>query len=114
MPRREDAWAAALVDRLTRVCGERLQAVWKVGLTATEAPALRAWIAEGGARLGDLLRNPEDRDESLHAVPLLLVRAAGGDHGDDVVVTPDDDVVLAPNDELLLVGQPRADCSTRR
>ena len=30
------------------------------------------------ALLGDLLRNPDDRDEPLHAVPLLLARAAGG------------------------------------
>ena len=78
VPRREDAWAAAVVGRLTQLCGEHLQAVWKVRLTATEAPALQAWLAEGGARLGDLLRNPDDRDEPLHAVPLLLARAAGG------------------------------------
>ena len=71
-------------------------------LTATEAPALQAWLAEGGARLGDLLRNPDDRDEPLHAVPLLLARAAGGDNG------ADDDVALAPDDELLLVGWPSA------
>ncbi|MBD0322843.1 MAG: NAD-binding protein [Aldersonia sp.] len=104
VPRREDAWAAAVVDRLTQLCGEQLQTVWRVRLTATEAPALRPWLAEGGARLGDLMRNPDDRDEPLHAVPLLLARAAGGDSGADVEVAPDDDVVLAPNDELLLVG----------
>ena len=108
VPRREDAWAAAVVGRLTQLCGEHLQAVWKVRLTATEAPALQAWLAEGGARLGDLLRNPDDRDEPLHAVPLLLARAAGGDNGPDVEVAPDDDVVLAPDDELLLVGWPSA------
>ena len=108
VPRREDAWAAAVVGRLTQLCGEHLQAVWKVRLTATEAPALQAWLAEGGARLGDLLRNPDDRDEPLHAVPLLLARAAGGDNGADVEVAPDDDVVLARDDELLLVGWPSA------
>ena len=64
VPRREDAWAAAVVGRLTQLCGEHLQAVWKVRLTATEAPALRAWLAEGGARLGDLLRNPDDRERA--------------------------------------------------
>ena len=36
VPRREDAWAAAVVGRLTQLCGEHLQAVWKVRLTATE------------------------------------------------------------------------------
>jgi hypothetical protein len=108
VPRRDDAWAAALVGRLTQVCGEHLQAVWTVRLTATEAPALQTWLAERGARLGDLLRNPDGRDEPLHAVPLLLARAAGGDNGADVEVAPDDDVELAPDDELLLVGWPSA------
>ena len=102
VPRHDDAWAAAVVDRLMSLCGEHLQAVWKVRLTAGEAPAVQGWLTGGGARLGDLLRDPDDRDERLHAVPLLLAR---GDGGADVVA-PDDDALLAPDDELLLVGWP--------
>jgi voltage-gated potassium channel len=105
VPRRDDDWAAEVIDRLTGLCGEHLQAVWKVRLTATDAPALRGWLAGGGARLGDLLRDPENRDECLHAVPLLLARS--GD-ADDVEIAPGDDTVLAPDDELLLVGWPSA------
>jgi Trk K+ transport system NAD-binding subunit len=108
VPRRDDAWAAAVIDRLMRLCGEQLQTVWKVRLTATEAPALQAWLTEGGARLGDLLRNPDDRDEPLHAVPLLLARAGGGDDRTGVEIAPDNDFELAPADELLLVGRPSA------
>jgi len=103
VPRRDDAWAAAVVERLTQRCGEQLEAVWKVRLTAADAPALQGWLAEPGARLGDLMRNPDDRDEPLPAVPLLLARAGGVD-GADVVLAPDDDVELTPGDELLLVG----------
>ena len=125
VPRHDDAWAATVVDRLTALCGEHLQAVWKVRLTAAEAPALRGWLAAGGARLGDLLRDPDDRDERLHAVPLLLARAATdadpdrmvapdgrgivvAPGGRGIVVAPGDDVELAPDDELLLVGWPSA------
>jgi Trk K+ transport system NAD-binding subunit len=102
MPALGDDWAAALVDRLTDLCGQHLQALWKVRLTEREAPALTPWLAAGEARLGDLLRNPEDRDECLHAVPLLLLR------GDDATLAPDPDFVLAPGDELLLAGWPAA------
>jgi voltage-gated potassium channel len=102
VPRRDDAWAAGVIDRLMELCGEHLQAVWKVRLTAAEAPALQAWLATGEARLGDLLRNPDDRDERLHTVPLLL---AGRDR---VEVAPTDDFVLQRDDELLLVGWPSA------
>ncbi|RBY75714.1 potassium transporter TrkA [Blastococcus sp. TF02-09] len=102
MPARGDAWAAALIDRLTQMCGTRLQAMWKVRLTRTEAPALAGWLASGSARLGDLLRNPEDREEHLHAVPLMVLRDG------EVTLAPEGDFVLAPGDELLLAGRPGA------
>jgi Trk K+ transport system NAD-binding subunit len=102
MPAKGDAWAKELVDRLTALCGERLQALWKVRLNDREAPALDGWLASGGARLGDLLRNPEDRDEPLHAVTLLVMR------GDEATLAPDDDFVLAVGDELLFAGWPAA------
>jgi voltage-gated potassium channel len=102
MPQLGNAWAADLVERLTALCGHHLQALWKVRLTPTEAPALTGWLASGQARLGDLLRNPEDRDDPLHAVPLLVLR------GRVATLAPDPDFVLAPGDELLLAGWPAA------
>ncbi|WP_214370725.1 potassium channel family protein [Pseudonocardia sp. H11422] len=102
MPARGDEWAAHLLDRLTGQCGRHLPALWKVRLTTTEAPALQRWLAAGDARLGDLMRSPEDRDHRLEAVPLLVL------HGRDCVLAPGDDLVLAPDDEILLAGRPAA------
>jgi voltage-gated potassium channel len=102
MPGRGDAWASAVIDSLTRVCGTRLEALWKVRLTALEAPALAGWLASGSARLGDLLRNPENREERLHAVPLLVLRNG------EATLAPDEEFVLAAGDELLLAGRPSA------
>jgi voltage-gated potassium channel len=102
LPTKDDAWSAELVDRLTELCGTQLQALWKVRLTPEDAPALTDWLASGEARLGDLLRNPEDRDEPLHAVVLLVLR------GDEVFLAPGSDFVLAGGDELLLAGRPAA------
>lgn len=102
MPARGDAWAAAMVDRLTEVWGTHLQALWKVRLTRSEAPALAGWLASGSARLGDLLRNPENREENLHVVPLLVLRDGAA------TLAPDGDFVLAAGDELLLAGRPAA------
>ncbi|MFQ1002782.1 potassium channel family protein [Modestobacter sp. SSW1-42] len=98
LPSRDDAWAAEVLDRLVALCGTRLQTLWKVRLTPAEAPAVQGWLSTGQARLGDLLRNPEDREVALHAVPLLVLR------GDEATAAPDGDFVLAPGDELLLAG----------
>jgi voltage-gated potassium channel len=102
MPARGDEWAAGVVHRLTGLCGRRLQTLWKVRLSAREAPAVQAWLASGRARLGDLMRDPADRDEPLPAVPLLVLR------GEACSLAPDGDFLLAADDEILLAGRPTA------
>jgi Trk K+ transport system NAD-binding subunit len=102
LPGRDDAWAAQLVDRLTGTCGTHLQGLWKIELDSQQAPALTGWLEGGRARLGDLVRNPEDRAEQLHVVVLLVLR------GQEATLAPDDDFVLAPGDELLFAGWPAA------
>jgi len=102
MPAKGDAWAAELVDTLVARCGERLPALWRLQLSAGEAPALQRWLADGSVRVADLLRHPEARDRELDAVVLLVQR------GDEVVLTPGRDHVLAPDDRLLLAGRSEA------
>jgi voltage-gated potassium channel len=102
LPHRDDAFAAELVERLSQRCDRHLQALWKVRLTHAEAPALTGWLAAGGARLGDLLRDPDDRDVALPAVVLMVLR------GEECLLAPDDDTELHPGDELLLAGRPTA------
>ncbi|MEN3298195.1 NAD-binding protein [Pseudonocardia sp.] len=98
VPQQDDAWAAALVDRLTSHCGRHMQELWKVRLNHEESPALTGWLASGEATIGDVLRDPDDREQRLPIVVLMVLR------GDDAVMAPDDDFVLAPGDELLLYG----------
>ena len=102
VPARGDRWAARLVDCITQRCGRRLEVLWKVRLNQAEAPATIAWLTAGEARLGDLLRDPDNRDVQLPAVVLMVMR------DDECVLTPDDDLVLAAGDELLLCGRPAA------
>jgi voltage-gated potassium channel len=102
MPAYGNEWASRLISRMTERCGLYLQSPWKVRLTAEEAPAVHPWLEDGDVRLADLLRDPVDRDERLHAVPLLIVR------GDESTLAPSDDFVLAPDDEILLLGWPAA------
>jgi len=98
LPAMGDDWAARIVDRLEELCGTKLQSLWKVRLTPEEAPAVGWWLGAGDAPLGQLLRNPENRDEPLHAIVLLVMR------GREVVLAPDDDFALRRGDELLVAG----------
>jgi voltage-gated potassium channel len=102
VPRRGDRWAARLVDCIAQRCGRHLGVLWKVRLNQAEAPATIGWLTAGEARLGDLLRDPDNRDVQLPAVVLMVMRDG------ECVLTPDDDLVLALDDELLLCGRPAA------
>lgn len=99
IPRRDDDWAGRLTRRLAHRCGTQTLTLWRVRLARGEAAELIPWLESGRARLGDLLRRPEDRDRAIDAVPLMVIR-----DGEDIV-TPDDDFVLASGDEILFAGR---------
>jgi hypothetical protein len=97
-PHRGDEWAAEVVDRLVALTGKRrLPPLWKVRLDQREAPALQDWLGTGEARIGEVLRDPDDRDRRLAALVLLVLR-------DECLLAPDDDLALRVGDELLLAG----------
>ena len=101
MPARGDAFADRLIGRLTNLCGKHLQSLWKVQLSATGAPALRR-MTDRRVPIGDLLRTPDNRDDRLRAVVLLVAR------DDELHLGPPDDFPVGWGDELLLVGEPTA------
>jgi voltage-gated potassium channel len=99
MPARGEAWAIDMTERITERCGQRMQPLWKIRLTAAEAPGLREWLAAGAVTLGGLFRDPDDRDRTLEIVPLMLLRDGASTLG------PALDVRLQMDDELLLAGE---------
>jgi Trk K+ transport system NAD-binding subunit len=101
VPHQGDEWAAELVDRLARKCGPGTPDLWRIRLSHDEAPALADRLDGPGLRLGDLLRDPADREHTLDIVPLALLRNG------ESTVTPSDDLVLRTDDELLLAGRLR-------
>ncbi|HEY5880326.1 MAG TPA: NAD-binding protein, partial [Nakamurella sp.] len=99
IPAQGNAWAAQVMERITGSCGRRLQELWKERLVPGEAPALRRRLLAGGVRVGDMLRDPDDRDRLLDIVLLLVLR------GTESHLTPDADFLVQPDDELLLAGR---------
>jgi len=102
VPHQGDEWATRLLDRLVESCGHGTPDLWQVRLNDDGAPALQVHLDGQGLRLGDLLRDPADRDDPLDIVPLMLMRDGTS------TLTPDQDLVLRADDELLLSGRLRA------
>jgi voltage-gated potassium channel Kch len=97
---RDAAWADALIGRLQAAIGDRAPAMWSVTINMSDAPAIHRLLMDGGhARVGDLVRHPSLRDQSLACVPLYLRRA------DEAIELPDDKVELQPGDQLLFAGR---------
>jgi voltage-gated potassium channel len=102
VPHEGDAWAARVISRVTGLCSTHLDAMWKVRLDAQEAPALQGWLAAGDARIGAVMRDPDDRDAPLAVAVLMVLR------DNEIIMAPEDDFVLARGDELLMTGRASA------
>jgi hypothetical protein len=101
VPHQGEEWAAELVDRLVEKCGTGTPDLWRISLDGAHAPILEERLNAQSLCLGDLLRDPRDRDQWLDIVALALFR------GDERMLAPSDDVVLHAGDDLLLAGRVR-------
>ncbi len=96
-----EAWAGKLITQLTEILGKDLPEVWEVTLDPGATPAAAEALQQGWRiHLGDLLRDPRDREHRLPVFPLLLDRQGKRE------LLPSPDTLLEPADHLLLCGRP--------
>lgn len=102
--REDDVWADRAIDRIQGAIGVEAPDLWRVALTATEAPACHEALgrADYPVLLADLVRDGGAREHRLDCMPLLLVR------GQAATAMPDEATRLARGDELLFAGRPAA------
>lgn len=74
----DDDWSTALRDRLVDRAGHRRPESALVRLDTVQAPAVARWLASHELTLGDLLRHPDERTDTVAAVPVALIRGARG------------------------------------
>ena len=99
-----DAWADGVIARLHACMGDGAPEIWSVPLGAGGAYALHRALFLEGARiqLGDLRRDPGNREQRLACMPLYLKR------GEKAFVLPEDDFALQAGDDILFAGTPEA------
>ena len=100
----DDAWADRAIDRTQGAIGAEAPDLWRVALTASDAPACHEALgrADYPVTLADLVRDGGARERRLDCMPLLLVRDQAAS------AMPDESTRLARGDEVLFAGRPAA------
>lgn len=98
----EEEESAALLSRIVKTVGRASPDSRRFVLNQHEAPAALRWAAKHPLRLGDLFRHPDDRDNTVEALPVTLIRAG------KPTFMPDLDEHLRPDDVVIAVGRPKA------
>ena len=95
-----NAWAAALVERVGNIADDEAPQIWSVNIDDNDAPTVSNAIKTGTqVALKELYANPRDRHDALPIIALLLRR------GGKETLLPDVNTSLKPDDQLLLCGQ---------
>ncbi|MFP5416206.1 MAG: potassium channel family protein [Actinomycetes bacterium] len=93
----------SLVERLSELRPGCVPETWSVVVSTTQAPAVTQQLADDlPVRLGDLTRDPRNRNAELWLIPLVFAR------GSQVVVHPPSDIALQEGDEVLFAGSAMA------
>lgn len=97
--RYNDDWCCQLVSRIVAMVQDQVPEVWEIQIDAEDAHAVQG-LMDGGVALalGDLLRDPRERERPLPIIPLLLLR------GEEREVLPPTERQLRSGDRLLLCG----------
>jgi len=96
---KDNAWGCELVSRLSGMVSNHVPVVKELVLEEERAPALLQVFAEREqVTLGDLLRDPWDRDRLLPCMVLMIYR------GGERILMPDPEFAVSRGDRLLVSG----------
>ncbi len=101
--RQSEDWAEQTYRMLTREIGMNQPETWEITIGREQTPAIHRALQQGKViTLGDLLRDPSNRDESLPCQALLHI------HDQRKRLLPKKRLPLSEGDRLLFCGQSQA------
>jgi len=96
----DDSWACELISRVIAVVKDEVPDIWEVEVDGERAHALSIALKESTlVTLGHLVRDPREREQTLHCIPLLLLRGTSSE------LLPVPETRLRPGDKLLFCGR---------
>jgi hypothetical protein len=96
----DDTWACELISRIIAVVKDAVPDIWEVEVEDEQAHALVTALKESTVvTLGHLTRDPREREQLLHCIPLLLVRGTTSE------LLPVAETRLRLGDKLLFCGR---------
>ncbi len=94
----EELDAKDLLERLVRRVGKPSPDHLKLTVGERDTPAVVRWMENRTLTVGELLRDPANRDRDLRAAVVEMLR------GSERTILPPDDLPLQPGDKLVLIG----------
>ncbi len=100
-----DDWACELVSRIIAISSQEVPDIWELTIDRDQACAVFEVLEseDHPITVGDIMRNPRERDRYLPAIPLLLVHE--DDEGTSRTLLPARDIELASGDKILWCGR---------
>ncbi|WP_131103279.1 potassium channel protein [Ornithinimicrobium sufpigmenti] len=95
----DDDWCRRVMEEIVSVVGAETPVSARIDIDVAHAPAAVRWLRSEQLLVGDVLRDPDDREVRLAAYPAVLVRAGRR------TFTPDLRAPLQEGDILLLLGR---------
>lgn len=92
----ENAWACELVSRISAIVGQQVPQLEEIDINEGDAPAVVAALNRGmSVKLGDLMRDPWHREETLKCIVLMIERS------NDRILLPPPETRIKKDDQLL-------------
>ncbi len=97
----DEDWACELIGRVIAMVSQEVPDIWENTIDEREAPAVLQWLerSNGVVCVGDLMRNPGDRDQTMPAIALMHKHNGGR------TILPQADTRLDKGDRILWCGR---------
>ncbi|MFK5986411.1 MAG: NAD-binding protein [Pseudomonadota bacterium] len=99
--KQKNSWVNLVISRISALYDKELPSTWTIKISELHSTSIKAIVHKGQLNIGDLMRNPRDREKQLCCMP-LLIKYKSKKH--KLNLLPESDYKLLLGDEILFCG----------